>query len=57
MLEFEDIFTKIGDEYGQTNGVYRCIDDSDAQPICHPLHRVLLAKQPEVDWMLKDIKV
>jgi len=43
-------------DHGRTEKVYHRIDTGDAQPILQPPRKLTLAKQAEVNGMLKDMK-
>ena len=56
IAEYQDVFeTKSGD-HGRTEKVYHRIETGDVRPIRQPPRRLHLAKQAEVNGMLKDMK-
>jgi hypothetical protein len=56
IIEFQGIFTIGSDGYKWSDIVCHNTDMSHARLICQPSHRFLLAKQAEVDEMMKDMK-
>jgi hypothetical protein len=54
--EFQDIFATESDDYGQTDKLYHHTDTSDAHPIHQHPNRLLLAKQAEVNEILKNME-
>jgi hypothetical protein len=56
ITKFQDIFAVKSDDSWWTDSVYHHINTSDACLIRQPPHRLLLAKQAEVNEMLKNMK-